>query len=458
METSETKAIIAEYVKRARVAQKAIDSYSQKQVDALVRAVAKAIYDNAEYLARLAVDETRMGVYEDKVTKNKGKAKVIYNSLKGVKSVGVIRRDRSAGIVEIARPVGVVCSVTPCTNPIVTPMCNAMFALKGRNTIVIGPHPRSKKASSEAVRIMNEALAKLDAPENLIQIIEEPTIELSAELMRQCDVVVATGGPGVVKQAYSSGKPAYGVGAGNVQCIMDRGIDYSVEVPKAVAGRAFDNGIICSGEQTAILPAELYDDIIKEYEKAGCYYVDDPETVQKLTDAIFPNGVMNKNLVGVSAAKVAEAAGIKLPKDKKVILVKAPAYGKKCLLSKEKMCPVVSAYKYNSFRQAITIAQANLDVEGRGHSVAIHSLNRKHLEQAGKRLTASRILVNQICATMNGGALTNSLTPTTTLGCASWGGNSISENFSHKFLLNVIRIAYPLDKKKVPTDEEIWAD
>lgn len=250
----EAKDFVDELVARARKAQEEYEKFSQEQADAIVRACAKAVYDNAEYLARLAVDETRMGVYEHKIQKNKGKAKVIWNSLKGKKSVGILSRNEETGITEIARPVGVVGAVTPCTNPVVTPMCNAMFALKGLNAIIIGPHPRSKNTSYETVRLMNEAIAKLGAPKNLIQIIEEPTVELSSALMHAVDVVVATGGMPMVRSAYSSGKPAYGVGAGNVQCIFDRGIDLEKEIPMAVEGRAFDNGIICSGEQTGYPP------------------------------------------------------------------------------------------------------------------------------------------------------------------------------------------------------------
>ena len=454
----EAKVFVGELIAKAKKAQKEYESFTQEQADAIVRACAKAVYDNAEYLARLAVDETRMGVYEHKIQKNLGKSKVIWNDLKTKKSVGILSRNEETGITEIARPVGVVAAITPCTNPVVTPMCNAMFALKGLNAIIVGPHPRSKKVSTETVRLMNEAIAKLGAPENLIQIIEEPTVELSAELMKAADVVVATGGMPMVRSAYSSGKPAYGVGAGNVQCIFDRGIDYAKEVPMAVEGRAFDNGIICSGEQTAIIAEEDYETVIAEFVKAGCFYIEDEATVAKLTETIFPDGVMNKNLVGVSALKIAEAAGIEVPEGTRVLLVKAPGYGKGFLLSKEKMCPVISTYTYKTFEEAVAIAQANLDVEGRGHSVSLHSYNKENIEYAGERLTVSRVLINQICSTMNGGSLFNGLTPTTTLGCASWGNNSISENFSYKFLLNVIRVAYRLPDAKAPTDEEIWAE
>ena len=246
-------------------------------MDQLVKTIAKTIYDNAEELAKLAVEETGMGNYEDKVQKNKGKARIIWNNLKNKKSVGIINRNEETGIVEIAKPVGVVGAITPCTNPIVTPMCNAMFALKGRNTIIFTPHHRAVRSSTYAVDLINQALKKHNAPENLIQILRERSREHTRELISAVDVVVATGGMGMVKAAYSSGKPAYGVGAGNVQCIIDRDVDFEEAVPKIILGRTFDNGIICSGEQTVIAHEDDYDQVIEIFKKNGAYYVDDPQ-------------------------------------------------------------------------------------------------------------------------------------------------------------------------------------
>ena len=443
-------------VENARVAQKQIENYTQEQVDVLVREIAKTVYDNAELLARLAVDETRMGVYENKVAKNQGKARVIWNELKGKKSVGIINRYPELGIVEVAKPMGVVAAITPTTNPIVTPMCNAMFAVKGRNAIIVGPHPRSKACSTKTVELINERLAKLGAPENLIQCVPEPTMEISGLLMKSCDVVLATGGPGVVKAAYSSGKPSYGVGAGNVQCIMDEDVDYAKAVPMIIAGRIFDNGIICSGEQNAITPVSKVDTLIAEFRKNGGVYVEDPQQVDALRKVMFPGGVMNKDLVGQSVQKVAAAAGIPVGENAKVILVKASACGHADVFSKEKMCPVMALYTYETWEEAIAIADANLAVEGRGHSVAIHSNNQEHIEAAAQVLPVSRFLINQICATNNGGSLFNSLSATTTLGCGSWGGNTISENLSWKHLFNVSRIATVRPGAVAPTDEEIW--
>lgn len=452
----EAKEYVESLVEKARVAQKQIENYTQEQVDALCREIARTVYDNAEMLAKMAVEETRMGVYENKVAKNKGKARVIWNDLKGKKSVGIINRYPDQGIIEVAKPMGVVAAITPTTNPIVTPMCNAMFAVKGRNAIIVGPHPRSKVCSAKTVELINERLKKLGAPENLIQCVPEPTMEISGLLMKTCDVVLATGGPGVVKAAYSSGKPSYGVGAGNVQCILDEDVDYAKAVPMIIEGRIFDNGIICSGEQNAITPASKVDELIAEYKKNGGVIVEEPAQIDALRNAMFPGGVMNKDLVGQSALKVAEAAGIDVPADTRVLLVKAPAYGKEDYFSKEKMCPVMALYTYNTWEKAIAIADANLAVEGRGHSVAIHSNNQEHIEAAAQVLPVSRFLINQVCATNNGGSLFNSLSATTTLGCGSWGGNTISENLSWKHLFNVSRIATVRPGAVAPTDEEIW--
>ncbi|HBR02801.1 MAG TPA: succinate-semialdehyde dehydrogenase [Ruminiclostridium sp.] len=445
-------------VSSARAAQRAYEKFNQEQVDAVVRALAKAVFDNAEMLARMAVDETRMGVYEDKVKKNMGKARVIWNELKGKKSVGVIRVLEEEGIIEVAKPMGVVGAITPTTNPVVTPMCNAMFALKGRNAIIISPHPRSKKCSTKTVELMKEAIAPFGVPENLIQIIEEPTVELSGLVMKTCDVCISTGGMGMVRAAYASGKPAFGVGTGNVQCIIDTDVDIEKAVPMIIEGRRFDNGIICSGEQTAITPASLYEKVMEEFVKNGAYYTEKPEEVKALRDTLFQNGVMNKDCVGQTAEHVAKMAGIPVPAGTKVIVVKADTYGAADLFSKEKMCPVISAYAYDSWEQAVEIAQANLEVEGKGHSVCIHSNNQQHLLYAANLLPVSRFLINQICSTNNGGSFFNSLSATTTLGCGSWGNNSISENLSYKHLFNVSRIAKVRPGSFMPTDEQIWGE
>ncbi len=450
--------IIKEMIIKARNAQKNFEEFTQEQVDMIIREIAKVVYDHGEELARMAVDETRMGVYEDKVAKNKGKAKVIWNDLKNKKSVGIIDRDENTGIVMIAKPIGVIASVTPTTNPVVTPMCNAMFALKGRNAIIIAPHPRAKKCSTYTVELMNQAIAKYNPPENLIQIIEEPSIELTNELMKAADTVVATGGGDMVRAAYSCGKPAFGVGPGNVQCIIDRDVDLEETVPKIIRGRTFDNGIICSGEQSVIAHEEDYDQVIEIFIRNGAYYTEDPEEKEALRKALFVNGIMNKHAVGQSPQEIAALAGITIPKETKVILIQADGIGKDDLLCKEKMCPVMATFKYQSFEEAVKIAQTNLELEGKGHSCAIHSNNIENIEYAGIMLTISRLVVNQPSSTSAGGSFYNGFAPTTTLGCGTWGNNSISENFTYKHMLNISRIGYFMKDTIVPTDEELWRE
>lgn len=442
---------------KARIAQKTFENYTQEQVDAVVREIGKTVYDNAELLAEMAVKETRMGVYEHKVAKNKGKAKTIWNDLRNKKSVGEIDYDKTTNIVQIAKPIGVVGAVSPTTNPIVTPMCNAMFALKGRNAIIIAPHPRAKECSSYTVKLINDRLRELGAPENLIQIISEPSVEMTNQLMQAADVIVATGGMGMVKAAYSSGKPAFGVGAGNVQVIVDREIDFSVTAQKIIDGRTFDNGIICSGEQTIIAHKDDYDEVIEAFEKKGAFFVRCPEMHEKIKATIFHGEHLNKDVVGQSVETIAKLAGVELPKDTKVIILEAVGIGEADVLCKEKMCPVLTAFTYNTFDEAINIAKTNLLLEGSGHSAAIHSNNMVHIKRAGTELPISRLVVNAPSSTTAGGSFFNGFAPTTTLGCGSWGNNSISENFTYKHLLNISRIGLVKEHVVVPGDEQIWA-
>lgn len=448
--------MINEMMKNAREAQHIFESFSQQRVDVIVREIAKVVYDHAELLARMAVDETRMGVYEHKVAKNKGKAKVIWNDLKNKKSVGVISHDQTTNIVEIAKPIGVVGAVTPTTNPIVTPMCNAMFALKGRNAIIIAPHPRAKKCSAYTVELINERIKKLGAPDNLIQIISDPSVESTNELMKAADVVVATGGMGMVKAAYSSGKPAFGVGAGNVQVIVDRDVDFAEAASKIIDGRTFDNGIICSGEQTIIAHEDDYDQVISAFEAKGAYFVRNREMHQKIKDTVFEGDHLNKDVVGQSVERIAELAGVIIPEGTRVLLLEADGIGSEDILCREKMCPVMSTFKYKTFEEAILIARTNLELEGNGHSAAIHSNNLGNIKKAGTELCVSRLIVNAPSATTAGGSFFNGFSPTTTLGCGSWGNNSISENFTYKHLINISRIGLVRDDVEAMTDEQIW--
>jgi len=455
-ETIDSKSYIEEYLKRARKAQAEFETYTQKQVDAVVKVIGKTIYNNAEYLAGISVAETGMGVVADKTAKNKSKASIIWNSIRDKKTVGIIERDLAAGIVKVAKPIGVVAAITPCTNPIVTPMSNAMFALKGRNAIIITPHHKAVQCSTDAVYLINTELDRIGAPKHLIQILDHQSRENTKALISSADVVIATGGAGMVNAAYSSGRPALGVGAGNVQCIIDKDVDFAAAVPKIVAGRIFDNGIICSGEQAVIVPADQYKKIMDEFVKNGGYIVSDAKEKEAFRNTIFVEGEMNRHAVGQSVQTIAKLAGVDVPQDTRVILVEADGCGKVDIFSKEKMCPVLAVYRYHDFKESVEIARSNLEVEGKGHTVAIHSHTTENIEYAAEQLCVSRFVVNQSCASSAGGSFYNGLAPTNTLGCGSWGRNSISENLDYKHLINISRIAYFMPENHVPTEEELW--
>jgi succinate-semialdehyde dehydrogenase len=444
-------------VVRAREAQAEFEDFSQEQVDDIVRDLGKHVYDNAERIAAAAHAETGLGTYEDKVDKARGKSRTIWNNLKGKKSRGIIGEDQEAGLIFLAKPMGVVAAVCPVTNPIVTPMCNAMFALKAGNAVIFAPHPKAEVSTRDLTWAYRQILNRHGAPVDLVQMVTNGSVESTQALMKAADVVVATGGGAMVKAAYSSGKPSFGVGAGNVPVIIDRNVDLADAVVKIVAGAAFDNGIICSHEQYVLTPQESYDDTVRAFLSTGkVWYSADVHQVQQLRDVVFPDGHLNRDVVGKSAREIAALAGIHIPATVRVILLRADGSGVDDVLAKEKLCPVVAIYPYETFDEAVARAKANLLVEGAGHSAALHSNNDEHIRRMGLELPVSRLVVNQASALTAGGSLTNGFAPTTTLGCGSWGGNSISENLDYKHLMNVSRIGKPLTVA-IPTDEEIWA-
>ena len=449
---------IAELVARGRTAQAAFESFGQEQVDAIVRDIGKYVYDNAETLSRMAVDETGIGNFEDKVLKKKGKSRAIWNSLKGKKSRGIIGEDPEANLVFVAKPMGVVGAVTPITNPVVTPMCNGMFALKTGNAVIFAPHPKAQRCAEHVTEAFMDIVRGHGGPEDLIQVVREGSISKTQQLMHAVDVVVATGGGAMVKSAYSSGRPSFGVGAGNVPVIIDRGVDLGAAVDKIITGASFDNGIICSHEQFVLTPEELLDETIARFTASGkVWYGDDPAVVQKLREVVFPGGHLNKDVVGISAREVGAMAGVDVPESARLILLPAEGAGEADILAREKLCPVVAILPYQTFEDAVQKAKANLIVEGAGHSAAVHSNDEAHIRHAGLELPVSRLVVNQPSSLTAGGSLTNGFAPTTTLGCGSWGGNSISENLDFKHLMNVSRIGKVIEHKPAPTDEEIWA-
>ena len=407
-------------------------------------------------LAKMAVEETQMGVYEDKVAKCRNKSKGVWYNLKGKKSMGILEIDERTDMITIAKPIGVVAGITPMTNPVVTPMSKIMFALKTKNAIIIAPHPKSKLCSAKTVHMIQEKLKTMGVPDYMVQVIEEPSIESTQELMKTADVVVATGGMPMVRSAYSSGKPSFGVGAGNVQVILDTDIDFEQAANKVITGRAFDNGIICSGEQFFAYPKKDKEAVFAAFKKQGAYFVNDEEK-KKLLGVLFKDNAINRDVVGQGVDKIAKMAGFNIPAGTRVIVAEAVGAGTQDQICKEKMCPVMGCIGYDHFEEGVQIMLTNLRMEGNGHTAAVHSNNQGNIIMAGEMLTVSRVVVNAVSSTTGGGAIQNGLAVTNTLGCGTWGNNSISENFTYKHLLNTTRIAPLCERIAIPSDEEMWA-
>lgn len=453
-------AMLDQLISNARTALAEFEPYTQEQVDALVKAMCETFKAHAEELSRECVDETGLGDYDSKVIKNSGSPDGVWYALKGKKSVGVIDYDEAEHLAYVAKPKGIMSSVAPCTNPNLTVFFNACFALKGRNVLIVAPHPRAKKTTLHTCQLLLDALAELGAPANLIQCIEEPSIELTQMLMGAVDVTIATGGAGMVKSAYSAGHPAFGVGPGNVQSVLDRGYAVDEAVGMIVEGRTLDNGLICACNQSIIFPAEAEGELGRALAAAGAHYVTDPEEVEKYRAALFPDGThINSALVGQYAADIAAAAGCEIPEGTRAIALRGDAahVGADDALCGEKMCPALVVLPYETFDEALAIAKANLDYQGAGHSAVIYTNDDDHAYEAGVYLPVSRMLVNQPGVFAANPALANGLNPTSTLGCGSWGNNSISENLTYEHLINISRIAWMKDPDQIPAPEDIWA-
>lgn len=443
---------IEQMVERARVAMEEISGYDQAQVDKMLYTISKAVFEQAEPLAKLAIEETRLGRLDHKIGKNQGMATNIFASLKDKKSVGVLREIPEEGLIEIAHPRGVIGSVTPTTNPTITPLGNGLMALKGRNAMIVSPHPRSKKTTKETIELMREALVSVGAPRDLLQVIEEPSIELSQELMKAVDLIVATGGPGLVKSAYSSGHPAYGVGPGNVQAILDRDFDVEDAAELSVIGRSFDNGIVCACQQSLFYPAEKEVEVLEYLKDKQAAVITNKTDLAKLRETLFVDGKANPAMIGQDPKVIAEAAGVEIPADSQIIAVRVEAVGKEELFCKEKMAPVLALKSYDKFEEAVAFARENLLLEGAGHSAGLFSHTKEHQIYAGEVLPVSRLVVNQPTIDA-GGSPANGLSPTVSLGCGSWGNNIISENLNYTHLINISRIASPIPPKH---DDNPW--
>ena len=429
---------------RCRQAQAEFATFTQEQVDKIFLAAATAANKARIPLAKLAVEETGMGIVEDKVIKNHYAAEYIYNAYKNVKTCGVIEEDRAYGTTKIAEPIGVVGAVIPTTNPTSTAIFKALICLKTRNGIVISPHPRAKKCTTEAARIVLEAAVAAGAPEGIIAWIDEPSLEMTNQVMTSADLILATGGPGMVKAAYSSGKPALGVGPGNVPAIIDESADILLAVSSIIHSKTFDNGMICASEQSVIVADSIYDQVRDEFAARGCYLLK-PEEIEKLRSVILINGALNAKIVGQSAHTIATLAGVEVPESAKILIGQVDSVDIAEPFAHEKLSPVLAMYRASSFEDAMDKAQQLLEDGGIGHTASVYLDSRKakeKLDQFSARMKACRILVNTPSAQGGIGDLYNfKLAPSLTLGCGSWGGNSVSENVGIKHLLNVKTVA-----------------
>ena len=426
-----------------RASQREFGKYSQEQVDIIFQAAAMAANKARIPLAKMAVEETGMGVVEDKVIKNHYAAEYIYNAYRNARTCGVIEEDAAYGIKKIAEPIGLVAAVIPTTNPTSTAIFKTLICLKTRNAILISPHPRAKKCTIEAARIVYEAAVAAGAPKDIIGWIDEPSLELTNKVMKEADIILATGGPGMVRAAYSSGKPALGVGAGNVPAIIDSSADIKLAVNSIIHSKTFDNGMICASEQSVTALADVYDEVKAEFERRGCYFLKGKE-IEKVGNTVIINGGVNAKIVGQSAYNIAKLAGVKVPEKTKILIGEVTSTDISEPFAHEKLSPVLAMYRAETFEQALDMSEQLLMDGGPGHtaSIFIDPAEKEKMAEHARRMHACRIVVNTPSSHGGIGDLYNfRLTPSLTLGCGSWGGNSVSHNVGAFDLLNIKTVA-----------------
>ena len=436
--------VLENEIAKVRAAQDEYAKYTQEQVDKIFFAAAVAANRKRIPLAKMAVEETGMGVVEDKVIKNHYASEYIYNAYKNTKTCGVIEEDKAYGIKKIAEPIGVIAAVIPTTNPTSTAIFKTLLALKTRNGIIISPHPRAKKSTIEAAKTVLEAAVAAGAPENIISWIDIPSLDMTNTLMRDADIILATGGPGMVKAAYSSGKPAVGVGAGNTPAIIDDSADIILAVNSIIHSKTFDNGMICASEQSVIVLDKIYDKVKKEFADRGCYILN-PDELDKVRKTIIINGALNAKIVGQSAHTIAALAGVEVPEHAKILIGEVESVELSEEFAHEKLSPVLAMYRANDIQDAFGKAERLIADGGYGHTSSIY-LNviteKAKLDEFAERMKTCRILVNTPSSQGGIGDLYNfRLSPSLTLGCGSWGGNSVSENVGVKHLLNIKTVA-----------------
>ena len=435
---------LEQVIASARKAQKEFSTYTQEQVDKIFLAAATAANQQRIPLAKFAVEETGMGVVEDKVIKNNYAAEYIYNAYKNTKTCGVIEEDKAYGIKKVAEPIGLIAAVIPTTNPTSTAIFKCLIALKTRNAIIISPHPRAKKCTTEAARIVLEAAVKAGAPEGIIDWIDVPSLDMTNLLMKEADIILATGGPGMVKAAYSSGKPALGVGAGNTPAIIDDTADVILAVNSIIHSKTFDNGMICASEQSVIVLDGVYEAVKREFAYRGCYFLQGEE-LDKVRKTIIINGSVNAKIVGQPAAKIAELAGVSVPDGTKILIGEVESVDISEEFAHEKLSPILAMYHASDFEDALSKAEHLIADGGYGHTSSIYINTQtcpEKIEEFYERMKTCRVLINTPSSQGGIGDLYNfKLTPSLTLGCGSWGGNSVSENVGVKHLINIKTVA-----------------
>ncbi|MDU6985468.1 MAG: bifunctional acetaldehyde-CoA/alcohol dehydrogenase [Terrisporobacter othiniensis] len=435
--------MIDELVKKANVAMEDMLNLDQEEIDKIVQSMAKAGLDNHIELAQMAVDETGMGIFEDKITKNIFATEYIYNSIKYKKTVGIVEENNEEGYMMVAEPIGVIAGVTPVTNPTSTTMFKALISIKSRNPIIFSFHPSAQKCSAEAAKILRDAAIKEGAPKDCIQWIENPSLEASNELMKhkEISIILATGGPGMVKSAYSSGKPALGVGPGNVPCFIEKSADIDQAVNDLILSKSFDNGMICASEQAVIIEDEIYEDVVTLMKKNKCYFVNNEE--KELLEKTVINEEtksLNAKIVGQNAYTIAQMSGFEIPKDTKILVAEISGVGEDYPLSKEKLSPVLACIRVKNADEGIEKCVEMTEFGGLGHSACIHSNNDNIILQFSNKVKTGRLLINTPSSQGAIGGIYNSNTPSLTLGCGSMGNNSTTDNISAINLINLKKV------------------
>jgi len=452
---------IVRLLEKARIAQSQVANYSQQQIDDVCRAVAWEMYcdKNITAMAETAVTETGMGTIADKITKHKNKVLGVINDVLQMKSVGLIETDVARGIKKYAKPVGIIGALTPVTNPTATPASNAVSIVKGRNAVIFAPHPRSRVSTKLAVDFMRQGVMKAGAPADLIQVIEEPTIERTNYLMTQVDLIVATGGGPMVKAAYSSGRPAFGVGPGNACQIIAEDADIEDAAEKIMISKTFDNATSCSSENSLVVQQERYDELVHALKTRGGYLVRGPER-ERLCAVMWKtnaNGkiTINANIIAKNAIHIAKLADILVPVGTTMLLVEGMMPLEQDLFAEEKLSPVLTLWRYNTFHEGVEILTRLTDCCGRGHSCGIHTFQKEYIDYLAEHMLTSRILIRQSQAAGNGGAFFNGMPSTTTLGCGTWGNNITTENITYKHFLNVTWVSEPISVHR-PDEAEVF--